>query len=1533
MENIEDLYVASPMQRGLIFHSLYAPETSDYFVQAVYDLQGELDFTIFERVWRRILDRYSILRTSFIWEELDEALQVVHKQLPLPWRNNDWRELSSIEQRARFKEFIEEDRRLKLDLSEAPLMRMTLIRLGDRQWKFVWSHHHLLLDGWSAFVILKEAFNLYQAFVSGREPELVPVRSYRDYIAWLEHRDRAADKRYWSAQLGGYVNSTLLTGGRQPESQLAQHTAGADRQSGREDAYLSAEATAALKLVARRSQFTLNTIMQGAWALLLSRYSGEEDVAFGIVVSGRPPELNGVEEMVGPFINLLPLRVRIEGGRRLTEWLKALQESQAEMREYEYNSLAEIQEWSEVPRGQPLFESIMSFHNYPIDASFQEHEVKLRVTKVSSIEKTNYPLSLNVMPGAELHLQLSYDAAYFDGESARRMLSHFEKILGEVAARPDMRLCELSLLTEKDARQLLQEWNRTRADYSAQQLVFQLFEAQAQRAPFAIAMASEETALSYGELNRRANQVAHYLRKLNVGPEAVVGVIMERSVEMAIALLGILKAGGVYLPIDPAYPRQRQMWMLEDSGARVLMTKEWELDGFPDYRGHWVSFEILGDLIAAESAWNPDAETIPDNLAYLIYTSGSTGHPKGVAVSHRSLLNLIFWHHRNYQVTSSDRATQLAGVGFDASAWELWPYLAGGASAHLPSDDIRNSPASLRDWMIEQSITISFLPTPLAEQILFVDWPKEAPLRALLTGGDRLHHYPSDSLPFRLFNNYGPTEHTVVATSGLVELQPAGDRLPSIGRPIDNTEIYMLDAHLQPAPVGVAGEICIGGNSLARGYLGHPELTADRFIPHPFALNGEGRLYRTGDVGRYLSNGEIEFIGRRDDQVKVRGFRIELGEIEAVLRRHPSLREAVAALQDQVAEHKQLVAYVVAAQRPGPGEIELREYLRRRLPEYMIPSAIVTLEALPLTTNGKVDRRRLPRPETGRTEGGGQYVAARTIEEQTLIDIWQQVLGRPQVGIHDNFFDLGGDSILSIQIVARANRAGLRLSPKLLFDHPTVAGLSTVADRASVNAHEDETITGDVALTPIQRMFFKWKIVDRNHYNQAVMLKLRIGTDVERLKSVLQHLIEYHDGLRLRFTQEDTEWKAYYVPSDQLSFERVDLRRIEDAGARTAAIEEIAAATQPTVDIRQGPMMRVVYFDCGEHEPARLLVVIQHLTVDGVSWRILLDDLQRGYEQLQRGEPLDLGPKTTSFRRWATELIEQAQSPDRRREVDYWTLQPWDRACLLPLDGRGDDLTTGSARSLRVSLTVEETHALLREVPEAYHTQINEVLMTALGRAVGAWIGEGYVVVDMEGHGREEVVEGVDLSKTLGWFTAIFPILLRTSVEEEIGDALKRVKEQLRRVPQHGIGFGMLKYLSNDEAIRTEMRAIPGAQLNFNYLGQFDQVADTDAVIRGADESCGPAQSSKNPLPTLITINSTVHGGRLEMVWTYSQEAHRSETAERLAERYMEELRNIIEHCRSPEAGGFTLSDFPLSGLDEEEFGQLSTLISELSVR
>ncbi|WP_375511202.1 amino acid adenylation domain-containing protein [uncultured Nostoc sp.] len=1038
-KNIESIYPLTPMQQGMLFHSLFAPESGVYFGQMILNLKENVNVAAFESAWRRVVDRYSIFRTLFIWENRQTPLQVVLKQVKLPWNNLDWRELSPTEQQQQLSELLQIQRRLGFEFNQAPLMRCTLVRLGEDTYKFIWSHHHILTDGWCLPIIFKAVLSFYEAEVRGETSDLPTPRSYCDYITWLNSQDQEAALEFWRQTLQGFSTPTPFRV-NQLKFQFQHQKQGWNYKE--LEIRLSAQVSRQLQDVAQQHHVTLSTIVQAAWALLLSLYSGENDVVFGVTVSGRPGSLSGVEEMVGLFINTLPLRVQISPQQQLISWLQQIQQLMLELQDYSYTSLVDIQVRSEVPKGIPLFESIVVFENYPVDSSLSNEGSLLQLDETENFESTNYPLTVIVGPGDELLIKIAYDSVCFEEDTIRRMLGHLQTIFSAIVENPKLRMGELPLLSEAERHQLLVEWNDTECEYPRDKCIHQLFEEQVNRTPNATAVVFDTEQLTYLQLNQKANQLAHYLQSLGVRPEVLVGICMERSIEMVVGLLGILKAGGAYLPLDPTYPAERLSLMLSDSQVSMVLTQEKLVNRLTEYQGYTVCLDPRLEVISQKSDKNPISEVKPDNLAYVIYTSGSTGKPKGVLVPHKGLLNLVFWHQRAFEITPSDRATQLAGTAFDASVWELWPYLTAGASIYLVKPELLNSFLHLRDWLVSQEITITFVPTPVAERLLLLEWSQNSALRILLTGGDQLHLYPSASIPFKVINNYGPTENTVVTTSTHIVFNEKNYTSPPIGYPIANTQTYVLNSYLQPVPIGSLGELYIGGASLARSYLNRPDLTAEKFIPNPFSQSEGARLYKTGDLARYLPNGNIEYLGRIDNQVKIRGFRIELGEIEAVLSQYPTVRQVAVITREDEPGNKSLVAYIVLSQDEKPNVGNLRAYLLSKLPNYMVPQAFVILETLPLTPNGKIDRRTLPAPDI-ENDFTLDFVAPRTPTEEVIANIFAEVLGLKLVGINGNFFEMGGHSLLATQVISRLREAfSIDLPLRSLFDSPTVAGLA-----------------------------------------------------------------------------------------------------------------------------------------------------------------------------------------------------------------------------------------------------------------------------------------------------------------------------------------------------------------------------------------------------------------------------------------------------------------------------------------------------------
>jgi amino acid adenylation domain-containing protein/non-ribosomal peptide synthase protein (TIGR01720 family) len=1104
---VEDLYRLSPMQQGMLFHSLYAPHSGLYFEQALNRFEGQFDVEGLKYAWEQVIERHEVLRSSYQWEGVSWPVQIVHAEVAGQWMEEDWRELATTAQQERLESFLIADRRSGFDLTRPPLMRLALLRLGDEVWEVVWSFHHILLDGWCMSLLMKEVFGYYEAYTRGEELEIARPRPYRDYIGWLQGQDMEEAEAYWRSRLAGFTSPTPLGIGAQANSLHTSSSTYAEQQT-----HLSVEATSELEALARQQQVTLNTVVQGAWALLLSRYSQEQDVLFGATVSGRPPQLAGVEEMVGLFINSLPVRVLVREEARLGEWLQQLQAEQSEMRQYEYSPLVEVQGWSEVERGVALFESLLAYENYPVEpmvAGASETVGRVRYEQVWSMERTNYPLTIVVGPGRRLLIKVLYEEERLEGEGIERLLGHIERLLESMTEGAGQRLSELRMMREEEEEQILVEWNRTATEYPRHLCIHQLFERQAALTPDATAVVYQDERLTYSELNGRSNQLAHYLRAQGVVEESLVGLCLERSALMVTALLGILKAGGAYLPLDPAYPPSRLSFMLHDAGASFLLTHHLAAEHLAAPLIQAISLERVRDQLSQHSTANLHQELCSENLAYVIYTSGSTGTPKGVAVTHRGVVRLV--HNTNYiSIGPDDVLLHLAPLSFDASTFEVWGALLNGARLVVPVAG-QLSLAEIGAAIESHQVSTLWLTAGLFHLMVAEQLEELAQVRQVLAGGDVLsardvRRVVESGGEGVLINGYGPTENTTFSCCHVMRRgggEFRGGSVP-IGRAVSNTRVYVVDEGMAVVPVGVSGELLVGGDGLARGYLHRAEMTAERFIPDPFSEGGGERLYRTGDVVRWGEGGELEFMGRQDEQVKVRGYRVETGEVEAVLQSHAAVRESVVIAQaeggagsgaESGAESgagsggesgggKRLIGYVVLEEGLEVSVGELGEYLRERLPEFMVPGEIVELEEMPLSANGKVDRRALVERAAQRGVEGEGYVGPRTPVEEILSNIWAEVLGVKRVGIHDNFFELGGHSLKATQIVSRVRDIfKVHLPLRRLFEEAlTVAELAELTEEAKDQIVEAQ----EPSIVPISRDAYRTNRsslrIDNNSY-------------------------------------------------------------------------------------------------------------------------------------------------------------------------------------------------------------------------------------------------------------------------------------------------------------------------------------------------------------------------------------------------------------------------------------------------------------------
>ncbi len=1548
-------------QERLWFLEQLDPGGAAYVMAGALRLSGDLDVEALEAALRGVVLRHESLRTRFrtvdgvAVQEIDEAAE-----WPLPLE--DLSPLDEEEREEAARRRVGEETSRAFDLEGGALFRALLLRLSAREHVLVVALHHAVGDEWSVGVLVRELGALYAARLRGEDALLpdLPVR-YADFAAWQREwlRGEALERQmaFWKERLSGAPHAIDLPTDR-PRPAV---------RSGRGALHpfrLTRETEERVEALAREHGATPFMVLLSAWQLLLSRYSGQETVVVGTPVAGRGRE--ETEGLIGFFVNTLALRADVPVDAGFADLLTRVRETVLDAWAHPDVPFERLVDELQPERDRsrtPVFQVAFVLQNVPASPP-RLPGVEVRAQEGVSRETAKFDLTLEIAPDADgLAASLEYATDLFDAATADRIAGHFARLLGAVLDDPRHRLSSVSFLSADERARLAAGGNPAPRRFPVVDTLHGRFEAVARTRPEAVAVTFDGESLTYAELDARADRLAGALRARGAGPEVRVGLCVERGLETVVGILGILKAGSAYAPLDPDYPAERLAYLLEDSAVAVLVTQSHLVARLPEFGGEIVhvgesppppappphagegsttmptsqsSPPLVGEgwreapgWGAAEGAHPSGIPVSADNAAYVIYTSGSTGRPKGVVVTHVNVLRLFEATDEWFGFGAEDVWTLFHSYAFDFSVWELWGALLHGGRVVIVPFAVSRDPGAFRTLLVAEGVTVLNQTPSAFRQLVAADESAERAddlsLRCVVFGGEALD--PASLRPWtarrgterpRLVNMHGITETTVHDT--FRPLAPAdveaGAAASPIGGPLPDGRVFVLDAEGELVPVGVPGELYVGGAGVARGYLGRPELTAERFVPDPFGGVPGARLYRSGDRVRRLASGELESLGRVDQQVKVRGFRIEPGEIEAALAEHPDVRECVVLVREDGPGERRLVGYVVPVGGRAPSVDALREWAAGRLPEYMVPAALVLLDALPLTAHGKVDRRALPAPGAESVARRGEHVAPRNEREAALAAVWREVLRLDRVGVNDNFFALGGDSILSIQVIARAARAGIRLTPRQVFQHQTVAGLAAVADTdAAVRAEQGE-VTGEAPLTPVQRWFFEQALPEPHHWNQSVLLEVVRPLDPTALEGALGTLLRHHDALRLRFAPEGDGWRQEVAPWDAaVPLEVADLSAWPDE-AVPGEIERAGAAAQAGLDLAAGPLLRAVYFDLGADRTGRLLLTVHHLAVDGVSWRILLEDLERACA----GEMLP--PKTTSFRDWALRLAEHARAPEVEAELPYWLALADAPAAPLPVDLPGGTNTEGRARTVTVVLPESETRALLQDVPAAYRTQVNDVLLAALARTLAGWTGEPSVLVDLEGHGREARFGDVDLSRTVGWFTSIFPVRLEADTAAAPGELLKSTKERLRAVPAKGSGFGLLRYLAGDEA-RARLAALPAPQVAFNYLGRFDAAGETDARFRAAEEPAGPARAPSAPRRHLLEVNAGVADGCLRASWSYSESVHRAETVERLAEAWLDALRELVAHCVAPGAGGATPSDFSLLRAEQEELDRL----------
>uniref|UniRef100_UPI00117D2F7D non-ribosomal peptide synthetase n=1 Tax=Streptomyces viridosporus TaxID=67581 RepID=UPI00117D2F7D len=1501
-----DILPVTPLQQGLLFHTLFDEGGPDvYTVQFLYDLEGRLDAAALRGAAEEMLRRHPGLRAAFRLDGLDHAVQVVPESVELPWTDLDLRHLDPTEQQTVLDRMLQEDRGNRFDLAAPPLMRFLLVTLADDRHRLVFTHHHVLLDGWSMPLFVRELLDLY----AGRTPDRIPP--HRDHLAWLAEQDASATASVWREALQGLDEPTLLAPSVPDRQPVVPDQLTAD---------LPADLTARLQDTARAHGLTLNTLLQGAWSVVLSRLTARDDVVFGGTVSGRPPQVPGVESMVGLFINTLPVRVRIVPGESAVAFLTRLQDEQARLMEHQHIGLADVQRIAGIGE---LFDTITVLENYPLDPA-RLRVPGLAVTAIDGRDATHYPLSLAVMPGERLHLRVNYRPDLFDADAVRQLVGRFQAVLEFWADRPQEPVGRIDVLPAAEYEHLVRGVNGTARDVPYATFP-QLFSARVAAAPDAPAVLFGDRVLTYGELDERTDRLAAVLADRGVGPERIVAVAVPRSAELVVCVLAVLKAGAAYLPVDLDYPADRVAYMLRDSRPALVITTSAVADTIPG--------DVPRLLVdRPDDLAGPVAPVVPADVAspaYVIYTSGSTGRPKGVVVTHSGVASLIAAQTERFDVGPDSRVLQFASPSFDAAFWELTMALLSGAALVVgTAEEVTPGPA-LAALAARHRVTHATLPPVVLGAASPGDFSSVSTLVVAgeATAGETVERWAAGR---RMVNAYGPTETTVCAT---MSAPLGGGGLPPIGGPVVNARVYVLDAHLRPVPPGVAGELYIAGAGLARGYLGRPDLTADRFVADPFGVPG-ARMYRSGDVVRWNHDDQLEFLGRVDHQVKVRGFRIELGEIESVLTALPQVAQAVVVVREEPAGPRRLVGYAVPADGAAADPAELRSAVARELPDHMVPSAVVVLDALPLTPNGKLDRAALPAPGTPADTGR----APATERERILCELFAQVLGLPAVGAERSFFDLGGDSIVSIQLVSRARARGLVITPREVFVHRTAAALAVVARATEEDAPEEaaqenaDDGLGPLPLTPIMH-WLRGLPGTVDAFSQSVLVRTPAGATERDLAAVLQAVLDRHDMLRVRLTRRGPLWGLDVADRGSVTAASV-LSRFpsEDMGDERFAelVADHTARTRAALAPEDGVVLRAVWFDAGPDTAGRLLLTVHHLAVDGVSWRILLPDLSAAWDAVRAGRAPRLPAVGTSYRRWAEQLTALAQEPERLDEIAFWTdmlAVPDAPLGDRPLDARRD--TVATARSLSLTLPPQATAPLLTSVPADFRTGVGEVLLAGLTLAVTEWRRRrGHdtaagVLIDLEGHGRDESLTGADLSRTVGWFTGLHPVRLEADGRQNPAETVKRVKERLLSVPDGGVGHGLLRHLNPQTAML--MHGLAAPQIGFNYLGRFGSPGEGDWAPAGV---IGGGADDDMAMPHVVEINAVTQDGpdgpHLVATWTWAGEILEESAVRELAGLWFEALERLAAPAGpSGPVTGLTPSDLPLVSLEQHHIDLL----------
>lgn len=1513
MSKILKIFHLTPLQEGFLFHSLYNPDEITYYLQNALFLEGPIDIEILKKSWQMVIDRHESLRTDFRWKEAKVPVQLILKEKSAEIYESDISSQTRSDQETYLEKLKQDILHQPFDFERGKLNRLFLVKMAEKKYFFCWSFHHIILDGWSAAIVIDELLTIYYGLVKQGPLLPPPPAQFSDYLEWLKKQDREQGMKFWQDYMTDFQERTLV-----PMDKPSQRNVFI-KNVGKYNLGLDKEMTGNVLRFCQERQVTANTLILTVWGILLQKYNQQETACLGTTVNGRPFELDNVEHIVGLFINTIPVLVKTRENHTLAQLLRETGDELVTMQQYEYMALAKIKKMVELDSTEEIFDSLVVFQNFP-DAFSRRDDLDFNIIEDSFYDLTNFDLTIEITQHEVLDFILTYNTDLFFPGTITRIFGHLVTVLQAFLDRPGELVKNVSLLSSKEQEEILETFNGTMVPLPAGETVEQWISREAGFNPAREAVQCAGKSLTFGQLEDRANNLATLLAEKTGGnPGFIAGLLLERSLEMMVAILGVWKAGGAYLPLDKEYPLDRLRYIIKDSNMLFLLTAEGimssvEISANLEFEPAVIYVERIATESVSTSVSLPGSKV--ENPAYIIYTSGSTGKPKGAVVEHQGMMNHMLAKIHDLGINGESIIAQNASHCFDISVWQFFAALMRGGKTVIYREAVIMNPPDFLSSLIRDKITIlEVVPSYLG---ILLDTASTTDqdfnhIKYLLVTGEEV----SKDLVTRWFsifpritmvNAYGPTEASDDITHCFLKEVPQGSRIP-VGKPLQNFKIYIVDEQMNLCPVGVKGEIGVAGPGVGRGYLNDIEKTARVFIPNPFMGGEYSRLYKTGDLGRWLPGGDIEFYGRKDYQLKIRGFRIEPGEIEACLLGIALVKDAAVVVRESNLnpDEKRLVAFIVPARALEVNDMEqARLELQEKIPGYMIPALWIPLEKMPLTRNGKIDRRALldiardwekvhhihhvdyGPAQDGRKEPRGEV-------EQVLLAAFAEVLKLEQVSVDDNFFHLGGDSIMAMMIISRLLKYQYKLDIRDLVEHSTVKELVPLVKKIHRQPFQG-IITGDIRPTPIQHSFFSRHYHQEHHFNMAVMIFREEGFNAGWIKTVFDRLVAHHDALRMVVKKQGDRVVLYNRADDDPGLYDFQVRDLTGFTDPAPLVEEAANSLQQSLDLYTGPLVKLGLFHTtsGDH----LLIIIHHLVMDGVSWRILLEDFSTAYQQVMNQAAIRLPEKTDSFKHWSETLHVYAQSRRFLDELEQWKKVCWTRTHPLPGREKEENISflEKDAMTLSLDLPGPETSRLLACASVNGHPPVETILLTALALAIYQWTGLENIRVNLESHGRDESIGDLFLMRTLGWFTSEYPVILNVSPDGDLEKTMNHVREALAAVPHNGIGYGLMQYLAD---IPLNLRSLfnQEAGISFNYIGQIDErVGGKEALFHISKLPTGQVSSLENQMETSLEITGMILDLHLTLTFHFNRLEFPGAWLEKLVEFYRDALQRVIHY-------------------------------------